>query len=63
MRTDGKDGLLIVERESTSERLTAVFNIEQAQRFSCAGEILYEQNYDGKMLNQNGVLVFKEKKV
>ncbi len=57
-----ENGLLIVERESTSERLTAVFNIEQAQRFSCAGEILYEQNYDGKTLKSNGVLVYKEKK-
>lgn len=57
-----ENGLLTIVRESTSERLTAVFNIEQAQMFPCAGETVYEQNYDGKMLNQNGVLVFKEKK-
>lgn len=57
-----KNGLLVLERESTGERLTAVFGIEQEQMFPCAGEILYKQNYDGKMLNNNGVLVFKEKK-
>lgn len=57
-----ENGFLMIVRESTSERITAVFNMETARSFASAGKILYEQNYGGSTLHKNGVLVYKEKK-
>ena len=56
-----ENGVLKIVRERTSERITAVFNMETERSFAGAGIILYEQNYNGKTLGLNGVIVFKEK--
>ena len=56
-----ENGLLTIVRESASERITAVFNMETARSFAGAGKILYEQNYGGGTLHKCGVLVYKEK--
>ena len=52
---------MMIVRSRKSERITAVFNMETARSFAGAGKILYEQNYNGKTLGLNGVIVFKEK--
>ena len=56
-----ENGVLMIVRSRKSERITAVFNMETARSFAGAGKILYEQNYNGKTLGLNGVIVFKEK--
>ncbi len=56
-----ENGLLSIVRECGGERVAAKFNQSGKVAVNTNGEILYKQNYDGKTLGENGVIIYKER--